>query len=60
MSEISVEKWRDRLAKGDGQGLVPVEIARALYNAGYLGVKPKPRRGSRYVMVRLKEVDGGD
>lgn len=53
----SLATWKTLLDRGDGQGMVPLEIAQGLWAKGWTQYEPqRPRHGSiGSVMVKLKE-----
>lgn len=44
---VTPQGWREKLARGDGQGLVPLDAARALWDRGWIEAEPKPPKGHR-------------
>jgi len=57
--KLTADEWAQRLASGDGQGLIPVERAHELWVAGRIGgvdpAKRKRWRGSVFVRLVTEE-----
>jgi hypothetical protein len=51
----TAREWASKLARGSGEGLVPLNVARLLWDEGAIRAEPTPsRQNPDHVFVKLK------